>query len=56
LRVAPIPSLRTVTIVFVVSVDTVTVLRIGYLGQIVLEDLPNLDVDNPIDVSRGDAA
>jgi len=40
LRSTGIPGLRSVTVMFQVDADTVTVLRIGYLGRNVFENLP----------------
>jgi plasmid stabilization system protein ParE len=41
LRSVGIPSLRRATVLFRVTADTVTVLRIGYLGRNVWDHLPD---------------
>lgn len=40
LRSVAVPGLRTATVLFLVTTDAVTVIRIGYLGQNVWQDLP----------------
>jgi len=46
LRSVGVPGLRTVTVLFLVRPDVVTVIRIGYLGQNVWHDLPRPANDN----------
>lgn len=55
LRSVGVPGLKTITIVFGVSDDSVVVYRIGYLGQNVFSEFPILDTEDPIDVT-GSAA
>lgn len=43
LRTVGVPRLSSVTIVFLVSADTVTVIRIGYLGRNVVPELLHRD-------------
>jgi plasmid stabilization system protein ParE len=46
LRSVGVPGLTTATVLFLVRPDTVTVIRIGYLGLNVWHDLPQPDNDN----------
>jgi len=46
LRSVGVPGLRSVTLLFVVRSDVVTVIRIGYLGQNVWRDIPSPGNDN----------
>lgn len=46
LRSVGVPGLRTATVLFVVRPEMVTVIRIGYLGQNVWQDLPSAANDN----------
>lgn len=48
LRLVGIPGLRRISVVFRLTDDTVTVLRIGYLGQDVTASIPGISVENPI--------
>lgn len=56
LRTVSVRTVTKATVVFHVTTDVVTVLRISYLGKPVIEDLPSIDVENPIDVSQGAAS
>lgn len=46
LRSVGVPGMKTATVLFLVQGETVTVLRVGYLGQNVWRDIPDPANDN----------